>query len=337
MLNDPLITVLVPAYNQEKLIAETIESVLKQTYKRLQIIIGDDCSTDNTYSIIEKYAATDNRIEAYQNNRNIGICGNFNKLFDLVKGEYVVFFSGDDIMLADKIKIQLACFKSNDKIVLVHHNAKIINESAANHTTHLGNRLPVMSPLDYSLNANFFHYKKFAGFLPTSSMARSTYYLQSRYNNSLQYKHELLFFLENYYADPQGEWFYIKEPLMYYRIHDGNFTNNPEFSKYINKEKTDSPLLAREKCPLLKAKIEKHLDFVYYEKLLLNFYNNETDRENAADYYNGQMKGLAKFYLTIAKGLKKAGLYWWYSSFLFHLIYKPVYLIRFKLIRKRIL
>ena len=74
MANNPKISVLMPAYNAEKYIAEAIESILNQTFKDFEFIIIDDCSTDRTWEIIQKYSKIDNRIVALRNEKNLKIC-----------------------------------------------------------------------------------------------------------------------------------------------------------------------------------------------------------------------------------------------------------------------
>ena len=69
----PFITIFTPNYNKSKFLPETIESVLSQTYTNFEYIIVDDCSTDNSWEIIQSYAAKDNRIKSYRNELNCAI------------------------------------------------------------------------------------------------------------------------------------------------------------------------------------------------------------------------------------------------------------------------
>ena len=75
----PFITVFTPNYNKEKFLPETIESILNQSYRNFEYIIVDDCSTDDSWAIIQKFAKKDTRIKAYRNESNLKIVKTRNK------------------------------------------------------------------------------------------------------------------------------------------------------------------------------------------------------------------------------------------------------------------
>lgn len=86
------------AYNREKYIAEAIESVLAQTYTNWELIIVDDCSTDNTVAIAQSYAANDSRIKVYVNEKNLGDYHNRNRAAFYATGEFIKYLDADDMM-----------------------------------------------------------------------------------------------------------------------------------------------------------------------------------------------------------------------------------------------
>lgn len=90
----PLVTVAMVTYNSEKYVRTAIDSVLASSYTNFELIISDDCSTDNTWIIISEYK--DSRIKASQNNPNIREYNNRNKCIDLANGKYIIFIDGDD-------------------------------------------------------------------------------------------------------------------------------------------------------------------------------------------------------------------------------------------------
>jgi glycosyltransferase involved in cell wall biosynthesis len=92
----PLVSVLITSYNREKYIAEAIESVLNSTFTDYELIIVDDCSTDNTLQVANVYASKDARIKLYRNERNVGQFGNRNKAIELASGKYIKFLDSDD-------------------------------------------------------------------------------------------------------------------------------------------------------------------------------------------------------------------------------------------------
>lgn len=93
----PKVSVLMPTYNQGKYIAEAIESALIQTYRDFEFIIINDCSTDDTEQIIQRYS-DDPRIKVIRNEKNLGDIGNLNKIGDLAQGEYIKFLFSDDLL-----------------------------------------------------------------------------------------------------------------------------------------------------------------------------------------------------------------------------------------------
>jgi len=105
-----------PAYNAEKYIGEAIESILNQTFKDFEFIIIDDCSTDGTWGIIQKYAAKDKRIVVLKNEENLGISPTRNKLIGFSKGKYVVWQDADDISMSYRIEHQYDFMEKNPEV-----------------------------------------------------------------------------------------------------------------------------------------------------------------------------------------------------------------------------
>lgn len=85
-----------PAYNRSQYIAEAIESVLNTTFTDFELIITDDCSTDDTFNIAESFAQKDSRIRLYRNNVNLGQFANRNKAASLATGRYLKYLDSDD-------------------------------------------------------------------------------------------------------------------------------------------------------------------------------------------------------------------------------------------------
>ena len=93
----PLVSVLIPAYNVERYVAEAVRAVMAQTYSNLEIIVIDDGSQDATFSVLEGLANQDKRIRLYRNEANLGLIDTLNKGLDLVTGEYIARTDADDI------------------------------------------------------------------------------------------------------------------------------------------------------------------------------------------------------------------------------------------------
>jgi glycosyltransferase involved in cell wall biosynthesis len=103
----PLVSVLMPAYNTEKYIHQAIKSILNQTYKNIEFIIFNDGSIDNTLSIIESYAAIDNRIVVVSSKTNKGYVYHLNHGISIANGKYIARMDSDDISLPKRIENQV--------------------------------------------------------------------------------------------------------------------------------------------------------------------------------------------------------------------------------------
>lgn len=115
-MSKPLISVLIPLYNAETYIEETIQSVLLQTYKNIEIIIVDDSSTDNSYKVAKSFESKNIKV-VRQKNQGPGAARN--RAFELSNGEYIQYLDADDLLEVHKIEIQLEVFKKygNDTFV----------------------------------------------------------------------------------------------------------------------------------------------------------------------------------------------------------------------------
>ena len=92
----PLISVIIPVYNVEKYLRECLDSVINQTYKNLEIICVNDCSTDSSPEILEEYAKKDRRIIIKKNPKNIGLGLTRNEGIKIASGEYIHCLDSDD-------------------------------------------------------------------------------------------------------------------------------------------------------------------------------------------------------------------------------------------------
>lgn len=113
---DPLVSVVMPAYNAEKFIGESIESILNQTFKDFEFIILDDCSKDGTWEIIQEYAKKDERIVPVKNEKNLNIALNRNKGVEMSKGKYIVWQDADDISKPERIEKLVNYMESHPEV-----------------------------------------------------------------------------------------------------------------------------------------------------------------------------------------------------------------------------
>lgn len=301
-----LVSVVVPTYNQEEFIAETLTSILAQTYNNLEVIVSDDASTDRTLSIIQAFAEKDKRIKLFTSAQNRGIPYNFNRAFDNCTGEFVAFFSGDDLMMPTKIEKQVQFLQEHIKYDLVMHEVEIFDsltgEIQSVHRDSQELKIP-RTPLLWAFPTKWNFAKQYVGMLPTSFLARSSYYLTSRYDNRFRYKHELLFHLDIFMQKPDQEWAMLPEILSKYRVHKNNFTQNPSLWKLREEEKFLIHGIVLEKYPELIQQSRSFIHFTMFESLL--FF--EIEKKNKLFFKQFYFEaGIIKFmYLVFCRFLHK--------------------------------
>jgi glycosyltransferase involved in cell wall biosynthesis len=132
MSNLPFITIFTPNYNKSKFLPETIESVLNQTYTNFEYIIVDDCSTDNSWEIIQSYVTKDNRIKAYRNELNCAIVETRNRGLNRSSDDakYFAIIDSDDVASPDRIQYQVEFLEENPEYGLVGSDSIIIDENS---------------------------------------------------------------------------------------------------------------------------------------------------------------------------------------------------------------
>lgn len=114
-MQQDLVSVIMPTFNSSKFMAESIDSILNQTYKNLELIITDDCSTDGkTQQIIREYAEKDSRVKAFFFTDNQGPGCSRNKCIEEAKGRYISFCDSDDRWMADKLERQIKYLQEKD-------------------------------------------------------------------------------------------------------------------------------------------------------------------------------------------------------------------------------
>ena len=126
---NPLVSICIPAYNSEKWIKSTIQSAISQTWKNKEIVIVDDGSTDDTYSVAKQFES--DTIKVIKQN-NLGACAARNKALSLASGDFIQWLDSDDILSPEKVEIQLSDvdFSANPAVLhssafgLFHHRIK---------------------------------------------------------------------------------------------------------------------------------------------------------------------------------------------------------------------
>jgi len=122
----PKVSVCIPVYNGQDYIAEAIESVQAQTFHDYEIIVCDNCSTDDTEKIVRSY--DDARIRYCRNEKNLGLVGNANRCLELSEGEYICILHHDDTMLPENLELKAKVLDENPQVGFVHSNLYWVDE-----------------------------------------------------------------------------------------------------------------------------------------------------------------------------------------------------------------
>jgi glycosyltransferase involved in cell wall biosynthesis len=206
---EPLVSILMTAYNRQHFISEAIESVIASTYQNWELIIVDDCSKDNTVAIARTYALNDSRIKVFKNEINLGDYPNRNKAISYARGEYIMFCDSDDKLFTNSI----------DKIIAAINT--VANFNFAMYWQHSENMFTLTS--SDALRKHFFE-QQFLYMGPGGTFIRRSF-LNSigRYPEKYGPANDMYFNLK---AVCHTEITLLPFEFVFYRIHEGQELNN---------------------------------------------------------------------------------------------------------------
>jgi glycosyltransferase involved in cell wall biosynthesis len=127
-MNNPLVTVVIPTYNREKLLPRAINSVLNQTYQKWELIIVDDRSTGDTEELVQDYIKKDKRIRYVKNTHNQGPAGARNQGTEVSGGEYIAFLDSDDEWKNNHLKDTIEGFEKNKDVDWIYADGEIFKD-----------------------------------------------------------------------------------------------------------------------------------------------------------------------------------------------------------------
>ncbi len=128
-MTKPLVSVIMPVYNCESYLKLALDSIVNQTYSNLEIVVVDDCSSDNSWKIIQDYAKKDKRVKPYRNKENSKIVATMNFAIANSSGKYLARMDGDDEKIADAIESQVNFMEANSSVVVVGGTTEICDEN----------------------------------------------------------------------------------------------------------------------------------------------------------------------------------------------------------------
>ena len=125
----PTISVVMGIYNCASTLTEAVNCIINQTYTDWELIMCDDCSTDDTYKVALSLAEKDERIILLKNEKNLTLAPTLNKCISLARGEYIARMDGDDICKKDRFEKEIAILESNPNIAVVGCNMDLFDEN----------------------------------------------------------------------------------------------------------------------------------------------------------------------------------------------------------------
>lgn len=127
----PLITVCLPVYEGAAFLAETLDSILSQSVQDFEVLVPDDCSSDESFTIVEDYARQDARIKCWKNPKRYGLFGNYNQCLMKASGLYIKPMAQDDVLLPDMFEWCVRVLTSHKDVSLVSTGRTVVDESGA--------------------------------------------------------------------------------------------------------------------------------------------------------------------------------------------------------------
>lgn len=211
-----LVSIIIPAYNAERYITETIDSVLKQDYPNWELLIVNDGSTDATKSIIDTYALNDKRIVVIHK-ANSGVSDSRNTGIKQAKGDYFFFLDADDIWNINNVSEKLSYFIA-EKVDAVYSSCELINESSVPMNSFLKGTPEVKLSDILSSKGNYTTAP--SGIAVTKNVLQTIGGFDVNLSNNADQDFFIRILAANYKIG------FITETLWKYRIHEGNMSKN---------------------------------------------------------------------------------------------------------------
>lgn len=258
-MNNYLISIIIPIFNSEKFIEETLKSIVAQTYTHWECILIDDGSTDNTVSIIKNYITTDNRFCFYNRPESLpkgaNSCRNFG--FDLSKGQFVNWFDSDDVMLETFLQDKIR--EVTDGVNLVITSGFFTNET-----------LETKKQIDLFLTTALFHdYVSWKLKVLTPSVLFRKSFLEGKelFSYKIKKGQEAEFFSRIFFNLAQTDYVIVNKHTYLYRSHENSSTTQNQVYKKEFKESEAYTLIEN----LKRAQLLNNKDLVRSRyRLLVN-------------------------------------------------------------------
>jgi glycosyltransferase involved in cell wall biosynthesis len=221
----PRVSVIMAVHNEERFLAEAVESVLAQSFSDFELLISDDGSTDATPALARSFADSDpERVRVLRGEHNQGKPFALNRALEVRRGELIAWLDGDDVMLPNKLERQVQALDADRGAAGCSHDAEMF-DSDSGRVIGRFSRVANGSPLRSGGIEMWFDptYKM----LPSATMIRSSLCPAGGFDERLTFTNDWLFDIEVF---RHGRCIAIDDVLVRYRRHDDNFTTRAERS-----------------------------------------------------------------------------------------------------------
>ncbi|WP_299704161.1 glycosyltransferase [uncultured Pontibacter sp.] len=249
----PLVSIICLCYNHERFIAEALDSVLAQTYPNLEIIIVDDCSTDNSVVIIQDYLQRYPQLSFISTGTNQGNTKAFNMAWRASKGEYIIDFATDDVLLLERVAQQVRAFQQLDESYgVVYSDAEYIDDEGR-HVKYHCQRNAEGKVTSFAPSGDIFHHLLGRYFIcpPTMMMKRQVLEDLQGYDEALAYE-DFDFWLR---SSRRYKYFFLESITTKRRLHAHSLSQ--QWYKPGNKLVTSTVVVCEKAVELVQSTEEK--------------------------------------------------------------------------------
>jgi glycosyltransferase involved in cell wall biosynthesis len=218
-MSNPKVSVLIPSYNQEGVIEQTVMSSLAQDYDNLEVVVSDDASRDGTPQILNELESKyPGRLKVFLHETNLGVTKNHTRGLLECSGDFIAFQDGDDLFLPGKIQKQVAFMQAHPECTISSHDVDVFDSES-------GKTLYLWSQRFGQREGGMYELVRYGNYLSSVSvMVRKTHLPPYGYDDRIRIGSDWLLWLEAL-SRGTGRICYIDEILARYRRHAGNLTS----------------------------------------------------------------------------------------------------------------
>ena len=223
---NPLVSVLMPAYNHQEYIEDALQSVVDQTYQNIELVVVNDGSTDGTGRMIENFVRRNPAFATkYLEQENQGICRTLNTALAMSSGEYIALLASDDVFVKEKLEQQVCFMETNKNIGLVFSDHYFLRDGKV-----LGIKATDYKPRTRSLFKNSIQNVDLYSYLLTENLIPALTVMMRRVCVETVGEFDTSLIAEDYdmwlRISKKYPIAFIDAPLAYYRVHEANVSNN---------------------------------------------------------------------------------------------------------------